>query len=157
MVQKDSRHYFYAILALALAIRVGYAFITPPFQAPDEYSHYSYVKFLHDSRQLPVQASPAVQPEQLEMHQPPLFYFVAATLFPYTNLIEGRPLLPIRFLNIIFSLLTVWVAYQFAKTVFPHNQFAGILICAVVAFTPTYTYISATVRNGTLATLFASL
>jgi len=152
-----SRHYFFAILALALAIRVGYALVTPPFQAPDEYSHYSYVKYLHESRHLPIQPSPAVAPEVLQMHQPPLYYAVAATLFPYTKLVDGGIRLPARFLNILLSLLTVCVAYLFASTVLPHNPFAVALICTGVALTPTYSYISASVRNGTLATLFASL
>ena len=157
MSQETSRKYFFAILALAFAIRVGYAFVTPPFQAPDEYSHFSYAKFLHDSRQLPVQPSPALAPEYLEMHQPPLFYAVAAPLIPSTKLVEGRPSLPMRFLNILFAMLTVCIAYFFASTVLPHSPFAVAVICTGVAFTPTYSYISSTIRNGVLATFFASL
>src|SRR5262245_56663143 len=100
MKPEVARRYILADFVLTFVVRVAYAFVTPPFQAPDEYSHYSYVKFLHTFRQLPVQSNPAVQPEELEFHQPPLYYILAAAMFPSTRLIEARPLLPMRFINI---------------------------------------------------------
>lgn len=157
MNREITQRYVYAIFALAFVIRLGYAFVTPPFQSPDEYSHYSYVKFLHNSRQLPVQPNPAVRPEESEFHQPPLYYMLATPLFSSTRLVEAQPLLPLRLINILFSMLTILAAYYFASTVLGQNAFAVGLICAVVALLPTYSYLSATMRNGTLATFFASL
>lgn len=157
MNQRIKRRYLYAILTLALAIRIGYALVTPSFQAPDEYSHYSYVRFVHDLRYLPVQPNPAVRAEELELHQPPLFYLLAAPLFSSTKLVEGRPLLPLRFVNIAFSMLTILIAYYFGSAIFPNRPFTVTLICAAVGLLPTYSYLSATLRNGTLATFFASL
>ena len=157
MTQQTARRYFFSILALALTIRIAYALVTPPFQAPDEYSHYSYARFIHDFRQLPVQPDPAVRSEELEFHQPPLYYIMAASLFSSTRLIEGRPLLPLRFVNILFSMLTIVIAYYFAATLFPKSPFRVALICGGIGLLPTYSYISATMRNGVLATLFASL
>jgi hypothetical protein len=155
--QQIARRYFLAIVTLALAIRIGYVFVTPAFEAPDEYSHYSYVRFLYSFRYLPIQANPAVSMEELEFHQPPLYYFVAALLFPSTKWVQTRPLLPLRFLNILFSMLTIGIAYYFASTVLPGNLFAMMLICNGVALLPTYSYLSATIRNGVFATFFASL
>jgi len=157
MSQCITKRYLYAILTLAFAIRIGYALVTPPFQAPDEYSHYSYVRFVHDFRYLPVQPNPAVRAEELEFHQPPLYYVLLAPLFPSTKLVESRPLLPLRFINIVFSMLTILIAYYFASMVFPNRPFVVALICAAVGLLPTYSYLSATIRNGTLATFFASL
>ncbi len=157
MRQEACRRYLYLVFVLALAIRVAYAVITPPFQAPDEYSHYSYVKFVHDSRQLPVQSNATVRPEELQFHQPPLYYTLISPLFPSTNLIEGRQALPLRGINILLSMLTIWVAYQFALNVWPNNRFNVAFICTCVAFLPTYSYISATIRNGVLATFLCSL
>jgi len=156
MSQEAARRYICAIFVLAIVIRIAYAFVTPPFQAPDEYSHYTYVKFLHTFGQLPVQPKPAAQPEVLEFHQPPLYYVLASSLFPTTSLIEARPLLPMRFMNILLSMLTLGLVYIFATSVFRENRFAVVLMCAVVALLPTYSYLSATVMNGVLATLFAS-
>jgi hypothetical protein len=54
-------------------------------------------------------------------------------------------------------MLTVLIAYYFASAVLPANPFAVALICTGVAFTPTYSYVSSTMRNGVLATFFTSL
>lgn len=157
MSRETSSRYVVAIFTLAFIIRIAYAVVAPPFQAPDEYSHFNYVKSIHDLHQLPIQPNPAEEPDVLEFHQPPLYYVLISPLFPSTNLIEGRPLLPLRFINILVSMLTILIVYYFASTVLPQNPFAVALICTVVALLPTYSYLSATIRNGVLATFFASL
>jgi len=157
MTNEVTRRYVVAVFVLALVVRLAYAFVTPPFQAPDEYSHYSYVKFLHTFRALPVQSNPAIQPEELEYHQPPLYYLMSAVLFPSTELIAARPLMTMRFMNIMLSMLTIAIVYYFASSVFKENPFVVALMCTVVALLPTYSYLSATMRNGILATFFASL
>lgn len=157
MNPETSRRYIFAIFALAFVVRIAYALVTPPFQAPDEFSHYSYVKFVNESRHLPIQPNPAIRPEHLELHQPPLYYIVAASLFSSTKLVEGRLLLPMRFINILFSMLTILIVYFFGSSVFPKNPFVVAVMCTAVGLLPTYSYLSATIRNGTLATFFASL
>jgi hypothetical protein len=157
MTTQIRRRYIYLILALAFVVRVAYALITPPFQAPDEYSHYSYARFIYNSGQLPIQPTPAVRVEELEFHQPPLYYILAAPLFASTQLIDGRPLLALRFINILFSMLTIVVVYYFASNMWGQKPFTVGLVCTAVALLPTYSYLSATMRNGTLATFFASL
>jgi hypothetical protein len=157
LTEKTSRRYVPAIFILAFAIRIAYAVVAPPFQAPDEYSHFSYAKFVHDAHRLPVQQSHALRPEELEFHQPPLYYMMAASLIPSTSLVDARPLLPLRLMNILFSMLTVVIAYYFAARILKWNPFSVALVCAVFALLPTYSYLSATMRNGTLATFFASL
>jgi len=157
MSREVTRRYIFTVLVLAFVVRVAYAFVTPTFQAPDEYSHYSYVKFIHTFGQLPVQPSPAANPEEFELHQPPLYYMLAAPLFPSTTLIDGRPLLAMRFFNILLSMLTIVIVYYAASSVFQENRFAVAIMFTVVALLPTYSYLSATMRNGVLATFFASL
>ncbi len=152
-----ARRYVIATAALALTFRIAYAFVTPPFQAPDEYPHFSYVRFIHDFHRLPVQSNPAVQAEELEFHQPPLYYVVAAAMYPSKSLVEGRPVLPMRFLNILFSMLTIVVGYYFASILFAKNPFVVAFICSGIGLLPTYSYLSGTMRNGVLATFFASL
>jgi hypothetical protein len=157
MPKAHSRQYLATIFVLAFIIRIAYAIVAPPFQAPDEYSHFSYAKYVYDARKLPIQSSPAVKPEELEFHQPPLYYIVAAPLIPSTDLFAARPLSALRFINILFSMMTVAVAYYFASSVLKWNEFSVALVCAVFALLPTYSYLSATMRNGTLATFFATL
>jgi hypothetical protein len=156
-VKKEAvRPYILAIFILAFVLRVAYAVITPPYEAPDEYSHFSYVKYIHEMGELPVQPDPAVRAEELQFHQAPLYYMLVSPLFSTTTWIEGRPVLPLRFINILFAMLTLFIAYRFSMLVFPHSPFIGAMICAVLAFTPTFAYTSSTVRNGVLATLLAS-
>jgi hypothetical protein len=45
-----------ALLAAALVLGVAWAFITPPFQAPDENAHFGYVQSLVETGDLPGQA-----------------------------------------------------------------------------------------------------
>jgi hypothetical protein len=70
---------------------------------------------------------------------------------------QGRPLLLLRFMNILLSMLTLGIVYYFGSVAFPENRFAVALMCTAVALLPTYSYLSATMRNGVLATFFASL
>lgn len=156
MTEASGRRYILAIFVLGLVFRLAYAIVTPAFEAPDEYAHYSYVRFLHESDRLPVQSTPVARREELEFHQPPLYYLLLAPLFPSTYLVDGRPALPLRLVSILFAMLTMWVAYQFGKTTFPKNPFAMNVLCVAVALIPTYSYTSSTIRNGVLATLLAS-
>ena len=151
------RRYIVAIFVLAFVIRIAYAIVAPPFQAPDEFQHFSYVKYVHDAGRLPVQHSPATDPAELEFHQPPLYYFLAAPLIPTTKLIQARPLLILRLFNVLLAMMTIAVTYYFTAHVLKWSPFSVALACGVFALLPTYSYTSATVRNGTLATLFASL
>jgi hypothetical protein len=156
MKKETVRPYIIATFALAFVLRAGYAIVAPPFESPDEYSHYHYVKYVHEMRELPVQADPAVRAEELQYHQAPLYYILASHLFPSTTWIAHRPALPLRFMNIAIAMLTILMAYRFASIVLPNNPFLVALICSVVAFTPTFAYTSSTIRNGVLASFFAS-
>jgi hypothetical protein len=155
MKREAVRPYIFTIFVLAFLIRLAYAMITPPFQAPDEYSHYSYVKYIHERHELPIQPNPAIRDEQLQFHQAPLYYFVSAPLF-HDGFGERIGLIGLRMVNIVFAMLTILMAYLFARLVFPQNPFVVGLICASVAFVPTFTYTSSTMRNGVLATFLAS-
>src|SRR4029453_350428 len=157
MTSQVTRRYILSVFVLAFVVRLAYLFVPPPFQSPDEYSHYSYVRFVHTFGHLPVQSNPATQPEELEFHQPPLYYILAAAIFRSTNFVNARPLLPMRFMNFLLSMFTIGIAYFFASSVFPENRFAVAIMCTAVALLPTYSYLSATMRNGVLATFFASL
>jgi hypothetical protein len=113
------------------------------------------VKYIHERHELPIQPNPVIRDEQLEFHQAPLYYLISAPLF-YTGFGERIGLIGLRMLNVVFAMLTILMAYLFARLVFPQNPFVVALICACVAFVPTFTYISSTMRNGVLATCLAS-
>lgn len=74
------KHPVLFILAAFLALGVTYIHLTPPFETPDEYGHYAYVRFLAEERQLPPLVVSSHEWEQGQFHQPPLYYIVGALL-----------------------------------------------------------------------------
>ncbi len=67
-----------AIVAAFLALGTHYLLTTPSFEAPDEPAHYAYVRYLVEQRRLPPLVVSTDEWEQGEMHQPPLYYTLAA-------------------------------------------------------------------------------
>lgn len=68
------------ILAAFLLLGAIYLWVTPPFEAPDEYGHYAYVRYLAQERRLPPLVISDNEWEQGQMHQPPLYYAIGALL-----------------------------------------------------------------------------
>jgi hypothetical protein len=65
------------ILGLYLILSLVGIFVSPAFEAPDEWYHYRFIRDLIADRQLPVQV--LGQPKT-ESHQPPLYYVAGAVL-----------------------------------------------------------------------------
>ena len=68
------------VLAAFLVLGFIYSIVTPIFEAPDELSHYSFVKYLADGWGLPVLSSGRLDPWGQEGGQPPLYYALGALL-----------------------------------------------------------------------------
>jgi len=78
-----------AIAILFVLLGVVYNLATPPFEAPDETSHFVYVKRLADGEGLPPLHLSDHDVAQGEMHQPPLYYALGALLV--SGLDTGTP------------------------------------------------------------------
>ncbi|WP_395143208.1 hypothetical protein, partial [Armatimonas sp.] len=122
----------YAILAAALVLSVSFAVKVPFDHNPDESSHRDYVRLLVEQKGLvmfvpspgrkPLPASvtetmqaregmtelPEGATSRDEVHQPPLYYVLAALVFAITG---GGSLLALRLVALPFQLATVWVAW----------------------------------------------
>lgn len=72
------RRAFALLGALHVAWAVTYALIMPPGKAPDEPSHFAYVKFVACRWRVPLYEEPDVGHET---QQPPVYYFAAAPAF----------------------------------------------------------------------------
>ncbi len=68
------------LLLTFLAVGATYIINTPPFEAPDEYGHYAYVRYLAEERRLPPLVVSDHEWLQGQMHQPPLYYLLGALL-----------------------------------------------------------------------------
>ncbi len=68
------------LLIVFLGVGTTYIANTPPFETPDEYGHYAYVRYLAEERRLPPLIISDHEWIQGQMHQPPLYYALGAAL-----------------------------------------------------------------------------
>jgi hypothetical protein len=45
------------VISIGLVCRLAFSILTPTFYAPDEQSHFNYVKYLAEKRSFPIQTS----------------------------------------------------------------------------------------------------
>ena len=53
----SGRLFVTTVLIAGLVVRLAYVFLTPVFYAPDEQSHFNYIKHLAENKSFPVQTS----------------------------------------------------------------------------------------------------
>ncbi|MCC6175009.1 MAG: DUF2142 domain-containing protein [Chloroflexi bacterium] len=170
-----------ALLAAVLLgygyLAVGYARATPRWNNPDEPAHFSYLRYVALTRQLPVlQAGDwdadllerlktdwfpndyEIESIRYESHQPPLYYLFGAAVHRLTwDLPIARQVLALRALSIALGAVVVICAYVVGREVAPGRPDVAVLAAATVAFTPMNTAISAAVNNDSLANALAAL
>lgn len=176
-----------AVLVLYVLLGIAYSLVVPLGEAPDEVSHYSYVRHLAAEQRLPEPAGTVFG----EVFQPPLYYAVVAPLTAWTPWhgvpVEGsgdfdlnHPVRRIRVLiqppaarwpwseealawhlarlgSTVFGLLTIVATYEIARTVLPARQWVPPLAAGFVAFLPQFTFQSGVVTNDALATALGAL
>src|SRR5678810_344137 len=75
-----------AILAAGILCRLALALFRPTFYAPDEHSHFHYVRYLSEHRSFPVQTSKMGDPShEWEYFQPPLYYVALVPVYRAAN------------------------------------------------------------------------
>ncbi len=178
-----------AALLLLLTITRGivYALVIPPWQTPDEPSHFAYVRFIAQNRRLPLsEIIPvdeevvtsiahfdfwtlryhALRPVSLDDAQefrvasrhPPLYYLLGALLLiPLTDQDVICQLYVLRLISVLVAALTVLVAFRATKMLFPGDPILPLTVSAFIAFLPMHSFMSASVNNDNLAELIGSL
>jgi hypothetical protein len=89
-----------------------------------------------------------------EASQPPLYYALAAAwwdLGKLGGLHDGLLLYWLRFLNVIFIIVLVWLGYATARLVFPERKFLQIGVPALIVFIPQTAFYS--IQNDVLSPL----
>jgi 4-amino-4-deoxy-L-arabinose transferase-like glycosyltransferase len=161
------RHFLLAAIIVAyLVIASLYALYTPAWQVPDEPAHYNYIRFIAETRRLPIlQANDydqayldaikarhfppdlSIDPIRYESYQPPLYYLLATPIYWLT----GGMLLPLRIFSIIMGALLLLLTYAVARVVFPGRDALALGATAFVAFLPQHVAMMAGVNNDALA------
>lgn len=146
-----------ALVVAALALRLGLAWVTPPFQAPDEEAHFRYVAFLLERGALPVQPPRNIERDLdfwPQYYQPPLAYLLFAPLdaaLRAAGVDEPGRVRGLRAQNALLGALTVWLAFQLACRLAPRGDPRRVAIPLVVALLPGFAATGASVNNDTLA------
>ena len=165
------------ILALYLILMMGYALLTPLWQAPDEPAHFNNIVTLAQTGRLPVlqpgdydQArlealkAAGFPPDQsiagirYEGHQPPLYYILMTPLY---LLLAGAPLhwqvWALRLANGLIGLGTLGVMALAWRRLFPNRPRLGVLAVGFAAFLPMHIAMNASVNNDALAELMIAV
>lgn len=82
----DERWLLLVVLAIFILLGIVYSVTVPIFEAPDEVSHFFYIKHLVDTQRLPVQNPEAPMLWGQEGSQPPLYYVLAALIVSPVNM-----------------------------------------------------------------------
>lgn len=175
------------ILIAYLFLALTYNTLTPLGEAPDEVSHFSYVRHVATTWRLPSPHGTVFG----EVFQPPLYYFLAAPLTAWLPLgplpvennadwILGDPYRGFnrlihppaarwpwqgealawhaaRFLSALLGLVTVTATAGIARCTFSNHPWAMVAATAFVAFLPQFTFLSGALNNDTLATALGAL
>ena len=172
---------------LAFLHGLVYLALTPPWQAPDEPQHFQYVRFLLDERRLPnfqdeTVDTPLTEEVRQSMIQfdfwtwrarstvpptlmyrvawshPPLYYILAAVaLAPFPSLDVTAQLYIVRLFSLTLTALTVWVAYQSMRSLFPDSPTLAAAVPLFIALLPMHAFLGSSVNNDALAELTATV
>jgi hypothetical protein len=153
-----------------------YAASVPKWNAPDEPSHFNYVKVVASTATLPIlrpgdydfdyleKAKSSRFPESMsidniryESHQPPLYYLLAALLFKLTeNLSVDSQVLVLRLFTAMTGAVTIIVTFAIGRRIFPNEDSLPLAAAAFVAFVPMHVFMNAATTNDALANLLLS-
>ncbi|MBI4317007.1 MAG: hypothetical protein HY675_00840 [Chloroflexi bacterium] len=166
-----------AIVGAYLLLAVLYAQAIPKWNAPDEPSHFNYIRNVAERREFPVlqvgdydfdyleKAKAAKFPDTMpvdriryESHQPPLYYTLAAPLYLLTMPLSlNVQVLLLRLFSTALGALTILTAYWTARRMFPNEALVFLGVPAFAAFVPMHTAMTAAINNDALGNLLLSV
>ncbi len=145
-----------ALLMLGLALRLVVAFGTPDFYAPDEQSHFNYVKFLAEQHALPVQVHQTDSPtNDWEYYQPPLYYLAQVPVYLVAQAIFGEAMqhatvVALRLFSVALWGVAAWSALRFLRALNIHDELLSVSVVGMVSLLPSYVFSSAAINNDNL-------
>jgi hypothetical protein len=127
---------FVVVLVAGLVVRLAFVFLTPIFYAPDEQSHFNYIKHLAEKNSFPVQTSKLGDASNdWENNQPPLYYLVAAPIFSATQVVfhdQTLTVVAIRLLSVSLWLLNAWLVIVSLRRMGLQDCFVQMFTVAMV-------------------------
>ncbi len=159
------------LLALHLALALGYRAALPVFNWPDEPAHLNHVRAVAGGEILPVMKPGAWAPAELEAlkkrhftgvssddpallkltyehHQPPLYYLLAAAVWR----LVPRPDF-VKLVNLVLSCLVLCLPLALARARGWADGWHALLATVVLALSPMRCFMAVSIGNGVLAEL----
>lgn len=151
------------IVTIAICCRIVFCLFTPTFYAPDEQSHFNYIKYIYENHKLPVQTKITERDNtkhNWEYYQPPLYYLTAVPVYAasgiLSNLISGTfdneyfQVIAIRVLSILLWMINVAFIFKILSNLQIENTFFRTVVLCVVCLLPTYIFLSSVINNDNL-------
>jgi 4-amino-4-deoxy-L-arabinose transferase-like glycosyltransferase len=155
------RQLFTVIIAIGFMCRVVFSIFTPTFYAPDEQSHFKYVKYLAENGSFPVQISRTDDPtNDWEYYQPPLYYLSAIPFYLLSQNLSSQEAIAVRVIRSFSVLLwgiTVLFTFKFIERMSVDDYFIKLFVMSMVSLLPTYAFLSSTINNDNLLTAIGSI
>ena len=149
-----AEHLIAAMFAAGLVCRLAFALGTPTFYAPDEQSHFRYVRYLAERHAFPVQTSRMnAATNDWEYYQPPLYYLALTPVYLIVNGVFHNDAVTVRALRLVSILLwalALGFALRFLERAGVGEGFLRAAVVAMVALLPTYVFLSSTINNDNL-------
>lgn len=150
----NPRALFVLVLLLGALGRLVYVFATPIFYAPDEQSHFNYIKHLAEKKSLPVMTTGLGDPaNEWEYHQPPLYYLLLVPVYLAARILSPEPagmVYALRLFSVLLWLLNVWLGLEFLKRLQIKDDFRWLCVLTLGCLLPTYVFVSSAINNDNL-------
>jgi len=145
------------LLGIYLCLAILQLIVTPFNGAPDEWSHFQYVKYIAENLSLPLQPrSPASNVVGIA-HNPPLYYLALVPLYTAFDFLgEESIVYLLRSISIAMGGITILFVYRIAQLIFPQSDFIVLGSTAFVALLPQFVFHHSTITNDTLVTLLST-
>jgi 4-amino-4-deoxy-L-arabinose transferase-like glycosyltransferase len=149
-----ARSIFATILAVGIICRLAFVFLTPIFYAPDEHSHFNYIRYLSEHRSFPIQTSRMGDPaNEWEYFQPPLYYLALVPVYRAVQSLfqnQAATVFALRFCSLLLWLVNVRFGVLWLRRLQIKDEVLWVSALGLVCLLPTYTFISAVINNDNL-------
>jgi hypothetical protein len=173
---------FWLVVGLPyVALALAWSLVLPTWEAPDEEPHLQYARHVAREGRLPAQAvgAPGLL---LEGHQPPLYYVLLALLVgKEEEPLEPNPAFPdepaaflhgpeetfpfagvaaevhwLRLTSVAMGVVAVLLIHRLARSLWPGDPARSLLAVGWCAFLPQFTYVTGSLNNGVMASVFSA-
>jgi len=149
-----TRSWLAVIVAVGILCRLAFVFLTPIFYAPDEHSHFNYVKYLSEHGAFPVQTTKMGDPaNEWEYFQPPVYYAALVPVYRAAQALlhnQAATVFALRFVSVLLWLVNVRLGALWLRQLEIKDDLLRITVLSLLCLLPTYVFISSVINNDNL-------